>query len=64
MGCLTDPSEMTIRVDEILFVCTNLIIYGVFAKKCFLRSWLKVELDPYLIPSCQEKALRDKDQIA
>lgn len=55
---------MTIRVDEILFVCTNLIIYGVFAKKCFLRSWLKVELDPYLIPSCQEKALRDKDQIA
>jgi len=33
-------SEMTIRIGEILFVCTNLVIYGVFAKKKFLRSRL------------------------
>ena len=33
-------SEMTIRVGEVLFVCTNLVIYAVLAKKYFLRSRL------------------------
>jgi len=31
-------SEMTIRIGEILFVGANLVIYGVLAKKYFLRS--------------------------
>jgi len=34
-------SEMTIRIGEILFVCTNLVVYGVLAKKYFLRSRLR-----------------------
>ena len=33
-------SEMTIRIGEVLFVCTNLVIYAVLAKKYFLRSRL------------------------
>jgi hypothetical protein len=33
-----DVSEMAIRVIEILFVCVNLIVYGVLAKRYFLSS--------------------------
>ena len=33
-----DVSEKTIRIIEILFVCLNLFVYGVLAKRYFLRS--------------------------
>ena len=33
-----DLPEKTIRMGEILFVCLNLVVYGVLAKRYFLRS--------------------------
>ena len=33
-----DLPERTIRMGEILFVCLNLVVYGILAKRYFLRS--------------------------
>ena len=33
-----DLPERTIRMGEILFVCLNLVVYGVLAKRYFMRS--------------------------